>query len=173
MQNIEFKAELRDVEAARRQCSLLQAHHVGLLKQVDVYFRLADGRLKKRMTEGQPIEWVYYHRPDRVSPRMSNYTLLTDEQARRRWGTQSLREWLTVRKTRDLWLWRNVRIHLDEVEDLGTFIEFEAQVSRRFDVKNCHDSLAILRETFSALLGEPISASYSDLIHQLLVEKKS
>jgi adenylate cyclase class IV len=171
MQNIEFKAELRNLEAARRVCKLVGAQKMGQLKQVDTYFKLPDGRLKKREATGEPIEWIFYHRPNRISPKMSNYTILTDEQARRRWGTQSLTTWLIVNKTRDLWLLGEVRIHLDDIQDLGHFIEFEAMVSRRFDVKMCHNAIAELREKFQPLLGEPISVSYSDLIQQLLAEK--
>ena len=171
MQNIEFKAELRNVEAARRACKLVGAQKMGQLKQVDTYFKLADGRLKKREASGEPIEWIFYHRPNRVSPKMSNYTILTDEQARRRWGTQSLSVWLVVAKTRDLWMVGDVRIHLDDIQDLGHFIEFEAMVSRRFDVKMCHTAIAELREQFQPLLGEPISVSYSDLMQQTLAEK--
>jgi adenylate cyclase, class 2 len=172
MQNIEFKAELRNLAAARRQCELLDAQCVRQMQQTDTYFRLPDGRLKKREVPGELVEWIFYHRQDRVSPRMSNYTILNNEQARRRWGTQSLKPWLTVVKTRELWMLGDVRIHLDEVEELGTFIEFEALVSRRFDVKMCHEAVRSLRETFSPLLGESISKSYSDLVEQTLAEKR-
>lgn len=170
MQNIEFKAELRNPEAALRVCKLIGAQKMGQLRQVDTYFKLADGRLKKRETAGEPIEWIFYHRPNRVSPKMSNYTILTDEQARRRWGTQSLTVWLTVAKLRDVWMIGEVRIHLDDIEQLGHFIEFEAMVSRRFDVKMCHTAIAELREKFQPLLGELISVSYSDLMQQMLAE---
>lgn len=171
MQNIEFKAEIRNLEAARRQCQIIGAERIGHLRQIDTYFKLHDGRLKKREAPGEPVEWIFYHRPNRVSPKLCNYTILTDEQARRRWGVQSLRAWLAVAKTRELWMISDVRIHLDEVDDLGMFIEFEAMVSRRFDVKQCHTAIAELRETFQPLLGEPISVSYSDLMEQVLAEK--
>jgi adenylate cyclase class 2 len=164
MQNIEFKAELRDIEAARQQCRLVGAELLQRLRQRDTYFRMADGRLKKREIDGKRVQWVYYHRPDRVSPRMSNYTLLTDVQAKRRWGTRNLKPWLMVEKTREVWIVDDVRIHLDDVKDLGTFIEFEALVSRRFNVTACHEAIARLREAFMPLMGEPISVSYSDLL---------
>lgn len=171
MQNIEFKAELRNIEAARRQCKLIGAERIGAMRQIDTYFRLADGRLKKREASGEPIEWIYYHRSDRVTPKLSNYTILSDEQARRRWGTHSLTPWLAISKTRELWMLDDVRIHIDQVDDLGLFIEFEAIVSRRFDVKQCHAALSELRDEFGPLLGEPISVSYSDLMQQVLAEK--
>ncbi|UCD76132.1 MAG: class IV adenylate cyclase [Phycisphaerales bacterium] len=167
MQNIEFKAELRDMEAARTQCRVLAAQQIGTLHQTDTYFRLPDGRLKKRQAPGEPIEWIFYHRNDRVTPKMCNYTILTDDQARRRWGTESLRKWLTVRKTRELWMIDNVRVHLDHVERLGEFLEFEAIVSQQFDVKECHSAVGELRRMFAPVLGEPIAVSYCDLMQQL------
>ena len=171
MQNIEFKAELRNLEAARRQCKLIGAERIGHLRQVDTYFRLADGRLKRREAPGEPVEWIFYHRPNRVSPKMSNFTILTDEQARRRWGTKSLKPWLVIQKSREIWMVDEVRIHVDEVTDLGAFIEFEAMVTRSLDVKACHEAIAELRSIFQPLMGEPISVSYSDLMQQGMAEK--
>lgn len=170
MQNIEFKAELRNLEAARQQCHLLGAQCAGVFVQRDTYFRMADGRLKRREIDRKMIQWVYYHRPDRISPRMSNYTILTDAQAKRRWGTRSLKPWLVVDKTREMWTFGELRINLDVVKGLGTFLEFEAVVSRRFTVKACHELIARLRESFAPLLGEPISVSYSDLMQAQLAD---
>ena len=52
MHNIEFKAELRDLIAARQQCKQLGASRMGILYQTDTYFRLAGGRLKRREAPG-------------------------------------------------------------------------------------------------------------------------
>ena len=173
MQNIEFKAELRDMAAAKVQCEALGGAYIGRLVQSDTYFRLPDGRLKRREAEGHDTEWVFYHRLDRARPRMSNYTILTDAQAKRRWGTHSLREWVRVQKTRELWMIENVRVHLDEVERLGVFLEFEAQVSRSYGVEACHAKLRELRETFAPVLGEAVAVSYSDLMEQALAGAES
>ena len=171
MQNIEFKAELRDPVAARKQCEVLGASFVGEFEQQDTYFRLADGRLKRRVAEGEPPEWIYYHRRDRAAPRLSNYIILTDDQARRRWGTQNLKPWVTVTKTRELWMVEHVRIHIDEVDALGCFIEFEAIVSDEHSTHDCAEDLAELREIFGPLLGEPIAVSYCDLVAQNVEEQ--
>ena len=164
MQNIEFKAELRDPELARRQCELLGARRGGILEQIDVYYKMPDGRLKRRETDGGSVQWILYHRPDKVQPKLSNYAILTDRQARARWGTASLRPWITVAKTRELWTIDNTRIHLDEVESLGRFIEFEAIVGEQCDLSTCRAIVEELRERFGPLMGEPIAASYADLL---------
>ena len=172
MQNVEYKSELRDIEAARAQCASLGAKRLGSLRQTDTYFRLTDGRLKKRVAPGEPVEWIFYHRPNRIQPRVSNYSILSEEQARRRWGTEGLRPWLTVVKSRELWMLDNVRIHLDEVVDLGRFIEFEAIVSAEADAKECQTCVDYLREAFAPIMGESIAVSYSDLMEEHLAEKE-
>ena len=170
MQNIEFKAELRNFEAARQQCAILGARHVADLKQTDTYFKLATGRLKKRATEGRPTEWIVYDRRDVVYPRLSSFSILTEKQARVRWGSMSLKPWLTVVKQRELWMLNYTRIHLDTVDRLGTFIEFEAKISKRHDAAQCRTAVDHLREAFRPVLGEPIAASYCDLMEQLVVD---
>lgn len=164
MQNIEFKAELRDPELARLKCRALDAQLHGTIEQTDTYYRQADGRLKKRESPGEPTEWIYYDRPDRVTPRMSHYMRYSDEQARTRWGVLPLREWIVVRKVREVWLLDQTRIHLDEVRDLGSFIEFEAMVSREQPLDQCRRMVARLREEFQPALGEAIASGYADLL---------
>ncbi len=166
MHNIEFKAELRDLIASRQQCKQLGASRMGILHQTDTYFRLAEGRLKRREAPGEPTEWIFYHRRDIVRPRMSDYAILSDSQARRRWGTQSLKEWVKVVKRRELWLLDNVRIHLDDVETLGHFIEFEAIVDKDHDTRSCHETIKHLRAVFLPTMGEPVGPGYSDLVAQ-------
>ncbi len=166
--NIEFKAELRDPVVARRQCAVLGAQRIGTVCQTDTYFKLHEGRLKKREAPGEPTEWIYYHRRDIIRPRMCNYSILTDKQAQRRWGTDNLRSWLKVAKTRELWMLDNVRINLDEVDRLGVFIEFEAVVSKLHDVQECHKIINHLRRTFGLTMGEPVGPSYCDLMAQVL-----
>jgi adenylate cyclase class IV len=164
MQNIEFKAELRDLEIARVQCRALGAKRVGVLRQRDTYYRLTSGRLKRRETEGEPTEWIFYHRADRPQTRMSHYMIYSEQQALERFGRNPLPVYVVVEKSRELWLHRNVRIHLDEVDRLGRFIEFEAVVDKQHDVQQCHDRVAELREAFSPVLGEMMAGSYADLL---------
>jgi predicted adenylyl cyclase CyaB len=72
-----------------------------------------------------------------------------------------------VRKQREVWMYENVRIHLDRVEQLGTFIEFEAVMGEGEDDDDEGASLARL-ERLSALLGvheeDQVAGSYSDLV---------
>ncbi len=167
MQNVEFKAEIRDLEAARRQCGLVGADRVGTLVQIDTYFRVTEGRLKRRESPGHPVEWIFYRRPDGPVARLAQYTILNEEQARVRYGEGTLVPWKVVRKTRELWMVGNVRVHLDQVEDLGLFVEFEAVVSSRHDLAECRMMVQHLREQFAPIMGEAIAGSYESLVSEL------
>ncbi len=173
MQNVEYKAELRDPALARAVCARIGATFVGTLRQTDTYYRIPDGRLKKRETEGAPLEFIFYHRANRLRPKLSHYTIYDEAAAAARFGLLPLPIWVTVRKSRDLWMYREVRIHLDEVDGLGAFLEFEAIVSSDRHVGVCHQLVEELREHFKPTLGEPVSASYSDMIALDVEEKRT
>jgi adenylate cyclase class IV len=53
-----------------------------------------------------------------------------------------------VEKRRRLFLWQGVRMHLDEVTDLGHFIEFEAVAASESDLTREHALVSELREVF-------------------------
>lgn len=164
MHNIEFKAELLDPSLARTICQSLGATSVGVLEQTDTYYRLPSGRLKKRECPGQAPEWIFYDRQDRSRPKLSAFTIYTENQARARFGEGPMPVWIIVRKLRDLYMLGNVRIHLDRVEGLGEFLEFEALVSMDNSVAKCHAAVEDLRARLQPALGEPIACSYADLL---------
>jgi predicted adenylyl cyclase CyaB len=69
-----------------------------------------------------------------------------------------------VRKNREIWFWHNVRIHLDEVADLGTFIEFEAVLSPIDDESTSQTRLDRLCEVLSIDPSAAFAAAYADLL---------
>ncbi len=167
MQNVEFKCELRDLVVAQSQCKQMNAHAIGSIQQVDTYYKMPDGRLKCRIIDDEAEEWIFYNRPDRLTPKISQFLILSKQQAQARWGTINLKKWVTVSKKRDVFLIENTRIHLDDVDNLGTFIEFEALVSPRYNVRVCHELIAEYRQLFAPILGEVIASSYCDMIDRL------
>lgn len=60
----------------------------------------------------------------------------------------SLGERGVVVKRRHLFLWRNVRIHLDDVENLGSFLELEAVAPADSDLGREYELVAELRDAF-------------------------
>jgi predicted adenylyl cyclase CyaB len=71
---------------------------------------------------------------------------------------------VVVVKTRRLYLWEGVRIHLDAVEGLGDFLEFEAVAPPESDLSTERDRVALLRDAFQIAEADLIAVSYSDLL---------
>jgi predicted adenylyl cyclase CyaB len=164
MQNVEFKAELRDLDLARVLCKRVRATFLETLRQTDTYFRLADGRLKRRETAGHPTEYIFYHRENAARARLSRFKIYTQSQALVHFGSLGLPVWTVVHKTREVWMHSGVRIHLDVVDQLGTFLELEALVTDQTPADQCHQTLGLIRQAFSPVLGEILSHSYADMV---------
>lgn len=164
MLNVEFKSELRDTDLARDVLLTLGARFAGEVHQTDTYFRVGIGRVKRRETVGQPTQFIVYDRADVASPKISRFELLSEDQAGIRFGKTALPVWLVVRKLRRLFLLDNIRIHLDSVESLGNFLEFEALVTPDCGTEACHAAVTRLREALAPALGEPVSGGYSDML---------
>jgi len=168
LQNIEFKAELRDTGLARAALRKAGAKRVGEVEQRDTYYSVLTGRLKRResVADGQaePIEVIEYERAALAPPKISRFTIYSEAEARERFGEREPPVWVEVRKRREVWDHRGVRVHLDEVEGLGSFFELEALVSPDQDVARCHRRIAELRERFGPALGEPIACGYAEML---------
>jgi adenylate cyclase class IV len=174
MQNYEYKAELRDPELARLICKKIKATLAVRLRQTDTYFNISRGRLKKReaiaidraVGSPEPVEYIFYERPTTVTPKVSDFRLYSHAEVLERFGQAPLPEWLVIEKTREVFLWNSVRIHIDEVLDLGWYFEFEIIVNGNEPEGQVENIADELRATFSPALGEPIAGSYSDLLAQ-------
>jgi len=174
MKNLEWKAELRDPNLARLLCKRIGASKVAKIRQTDTYYNITRGRLKKReavavergIGSPEPIEYIYYERGDEVAPKVSDYTIYTHDEVLERFGQAPLPVWLTVTKVRELYLWNSVRIHIDDVHDLGWHFEFEILMNSDKDAESAPQRAKELKATFLPALGEPIRVSYADLLEQ-------
>jgi adenylate cyclase class IV len=161
--NVELKA--RDPEPARSLTVSLGmgAEDRGWLHQVDTYFRVASGRLKLR-EQDEAAELIYYERADESIARESRYRIaeVTDAQGIKAALAAALGVMVVVDKSRRLLLWRNVRIHFDEVEGLGNFIELEAVAEPESDLTNEHENVRLLGEALGITSGRVLAVGYSD-----------
>jgi adenylate cyclase, class 2 len=164
--NIEVKARYPDLSRAREVCHRLNAHFEGILNQTDTYFATTRGRLKLRQINNEQAELILYVRPNEASARKSLYTVTPVADAKlelERLGTES-KLLCTVRKRRELYLWHNVRIHLDEVDGLGNFIELEGVVSPQADEQISRQHVDRLVAEFNITDANQLGVSYSDLL---------
>lgn len=162
--NLELKARLADLSQAKVTAQRLGAEEGGLLVQVDTYFTVPHGRLKLREINGTEAQLIAYDRPEENSQRYSQFRVVavSDPAGMKALLTESLGLRGTVSKRRHLYLWQDCRIHLDEVEGLGSFIEFE--VLSQGDGCSDWDRMETLMLRFGLRDSDAIRASYSDLL---------
>ena len=125
--NIEIKARARDFADLRRRAEALSDTPVQVIPQEDTFFLIARGRLKLRQLAPDHGQLVFYERPDQDGPKRSNYHIFEtrDPDGLKAILRLALGVRGVVRKTRYLYLVGQTRIHLDEVEGLGEFMELE------------------------------------------------
>lgn len=166
MKNIELKARCPNLDDTRAKAKSLGATFAETMNQVDTFFFTRGGRLKLREINGQRAELIAYHRANHAESRASEYTVIPVSDAPT--VKQALGKTLGVKqqviKTRELWMWRNVRIHLDQVKGLGSFLEFEAVVSPEADETASNRNIAELRTALQIQNHQLIGQSYADLL---------
>jgi homotetrameric cytidine deaminase len=166
--NVELKARDIDREATLARCLALGASDQGVLRQRDTYFGARGGRLKLREQNGDPPtrELIAYRRPDDAEATESSYVLapVGDPAAMTEALDAALGTVEVVLKHRRLFLWEGVRIHLDEVVGLGSFIEFEAVLPDAGDLETARAKIARLRDELSITDEMLVSVGYVDLL---------
>lgn len=166
LQNIETKARVSGLDRVRALALELGASDRGTFDDTDTYFRVAHGRLKLRVTRGTPGgSLIAYRRPDQLESRISDYRLVavSDADALREVLAETLGVLATVRKSRHLLIYGATRIHLDEVEGLGTFIELETVIDNQNRDAAGAEHL-FLRDWLELDQNEIVPVSYSDLL---------
>lgn len=168
MRNIEIKARLADLASARRVADRIATDRLGVQEQVDTYFHCRQGRLKLREIEGLPAQLIGYARPDRLGPKASDYVLapVPDPETLKQALTATLGVRGVVRKRREIYLYHNVRIHLDEVAGRGAFLEFEAVLSPEMDDGAGQIQVEELLQTFAVGPADLLAGSYGDAFEE-------
>jgi len=164
--NVEIKARCADHEVVRSALESLGSRNVGVDHQVDTYFRVPVGRLKLR--EGT-IEnsLIHYQRPDQSGPKTSDVLLyrVDPDPALKDVLARALGVLVVVDKHREIHFVDNVKIHLDTVEGLGTFLEIEA-----IDADGTHTEDELQRQCqtfmghFDVAEEDLLEISYSDML---------
>ena len=166
--NIEIKARCADPDRIRNILKSNRADYEGTDYQTDTYFHVPRGRLKLRQG---PIEnsLIFYSRPDRAGPKEAKVNLyhFNDGLSLKDVLTKALDVLVTVRKKREIYFIKNVKFHIDQVENLGAFVEIEAigtthHISKEKLRGQCEQYMRLLAIAEEDL----IDCSYSDLLMQ-------
>jgi homotetrameric cytidine deaminase len=163
--NVELKARDHDPEASLAAALRHGAADQGVLRQKDTYFAAREGRLKLR-EEDDAATLIAYARADEATARTSAYHLVDvpDPGALATALDASLGTVVVVEKFRRLLLWEGVRIHLDSVEGLGTWVELEAVAAAGSDLSDEHRKVAELRAVLDMKDEDVVATGYAAML---------
>jgi homotetrameric cytidine deaminase len=163
--NVELKARDRDPEATLAAALGHGAVDQGVLTQTDTYFAAREGRLKLR-EEGGAGTLIAYARADEAAARTSAYHLVAapDPAALKTALDDALGTVVVVEKFRRLLLWQDVRIHLDAVEGLGTWLELEAVAPAESDLAEEHRKVTELRAVLKMVDEDVVATGYAAML---------
>jgi adenylate cyclase, class 2 len=123
--------------------------------------------LKLREEEGAAPHLIAYQRSDLPEQRESRYRIVRvdDAEELREALAAALGVLIVIAKERHLFAIEGVRIHLDRVDELGDFIEFEAvlEADGSSSLADLGELLSKLRRQFGIGEDDLLGGSYSDL----------
>jgi predicted adenylyl cyclase CyaB len=164
---VEIKAKIQNLELIRKKIVQVNANKKGKFHQFDTYFNVAKGRLKLReIKEKRNAQLIYYDRENTSEPKKSKILMIeiSTPKELKKILRKTLGVKTTVKKIREIYDYQGIKIHLDRVEGLGTFLEFEKETlnNKKATEKGGKDLKELLQK-----LGIPetdlLSGSYSDI----------
>lgn len=164
--NVEIKARVGDPAQLLARVRAIAERGPVEIRQDDTFYPCASGRLKLRVLADDEGQLIHYHRPDALDPKESRYTIVATAapHALRETLAQALGTRGRVRKKRMLFLVGPTRIHLDDVEGLGHFMELEVVLAEN---QTTAEGIAITRGLMRELgIGDDqlVDRAYIDLL---------
>jgi predicted adenylyl cyclase CyaB len=164
--NVEIKAAVPGFAAIEAALAMLSSAAPVRLAQEDTFFRCAHGRLKLRKLSATAGELIHYERADTAGPKTSHYVLVRTAEPDRLRDILGAAHGISgiVRKQRTVRMVGRTRVHLDEVEGLGAFVELEVVLR---DGEPAEDGVAEAHRLMAALgIGQSqlVSRAYVDLL---------
>lgn len=165
--NIEIKARIDSVQALLPVArALAGGAEPVLIEQDDSFYPCSHGRLKLRRFPQGSAELIHYQRADAGGPKLSDYVRVPvpDADALHTALARAQGELGRVRKRRWLLLVGPTRVHLDEVQGLGHFLELEVVLD---EGQTEAEGEAVARQLLAALGVQPqqlLAGAYLDLL---------
>ncbi len=126
--NLELKIRIDSFDSLIEKLKSINAKQDSILLQKDIYYKIPAGLLKLRIENGTKT-LIFYNRDETSKNRWSDFNLLKIEDDNAEEFFSKLFEiGEVVEKERKLFWFNNTRIHLDEVKELGNFLELETLV---------------------------------------------
>ena len=165
--NIEIKAKCFHPQKVEAFLVSANAVFKGTDNQKDTYFNVPAGRLKLRQGNIEN-NLIFYKRSDQKGPKQSDFHLvpIQDALGMENLLTEALGIKIIVEKKRKIFFLDNIKIHLDEVPQIGSFVEIEASnvTNPSLTVEELHKQCAALMKHFEIKDEDLIENSYSDML---------
>lgn len=166
--NVEIKARVRNAARFSALAGEVSDTRETVIRQEDVFFRSPKGRLKLRILSPSSGQLIYYERTDAAGPRPSNYFLFETSRPDLLLGVLDKAFGIRgrVKKTRSLFMAGSARIHLDEVEGLGTFAEIEVVLGPHQSAEEGTTIANRLMKTLGLEVSDLVTTAYIDLLEE-------
>jgi predicted adenylyl cyclase CyaB len=167
-ENIEIKARVRDWESLKKKAEEICGTPAEVLQQEDTFFEVKQNRLKLRVFSDHQAELIYYRKEDIPGPKRSDYQIVPIKHPAKVKAmlSQALGIRGTVIKSRTVFKKENVRIHLDEVEGLGRFVEIEVVLGSNHDRLHGEKSATQFMEKLGITETDLLEKSYIDMLEK-------
>jgi predicted adenylyl cyclase CyaB len=164
--NIEIKAILKNRSPAEATASNLSGAVPKSFYQEDFFFECDGARLKLRILAPDQGELIRYERADVADARRSTYLIAhtADPRITLEILTAILGKTGVVRKMRTLYLVGQTRVHLDQVEELGEFLELEVVLQPGQSELEGKTIAAALLAEFGIDKQQIVAEAYVDLL---------
>lgn len=161
--NLEIKIKLEDASHINSIRNSLKQYSRSVEKQIDVYYKVRKGRLKLRIINDKEGSLILYKRAEKKGKRISHYIISKTKDFRELDFILSRQFEILVKviKKREIFVSKNVRVHLDKVSGLGNFLEIEIIYSKLLNAKKQMKELINLLHLDEKKF---IKNSYSDML---------
>ena len=165
-QNVEIKARCDGQDRIRELLLAREAVFKGVDRQIDTYFNVSSGRLKLR--EGNIENFlIHYSREDKGGPKLSQVALYKNVPGSplKDLLVKALGVLVVVDKRREIYFIDNVKFHLDQVVNLGDFVEIEAiDADGSLGLDRIQRQCQTYRDLLRIKDCNLVSCSYSDML---------
>ena len=166
--NVEIKARVDDLERTHRLVAQAADRGPELLTQTDIFFNVQEGRLKLREFSETEAELIFYTRPNAAGPKESRYkrlNVINPKEFKERLSHE-LGIYGQVHKKRWVYFVGRTRVHLDDVTELGPFLELEVILERDEPTESGLKEAEALMAKLEIHEDSLLSDAYIDLLKQ-------
>lgn len=165
MKNLEIKVKVDNLNEIKQKITF--AVYDGMLEQKDIYFLTGDIKIKTR-EEVKCDELIIYIRKMKKETKISKYYRFPFTKIIflfiKKLFSFILGIKVIIFKKRELYIYKNTRIHLDVVEGLGSFVELETVCRNSLIAKEYQEEHDDVIQKLDLIKYQSIKGSHSDLL---------